>query len=81
MDRSERCRDLDGTVVAITGAGAGIGRTTARTLAAAGIGLYGGIVDHPDEAVAEMIETNVAGTVWPIRAVVPVMPPRALATS
>jgi len=133
VDRSERSRDLDGTVVAITGASAGIGRETARTLAAggarvvlgarrrqrldelvdelgedvavpvvsdvrspqdgrrlvaaaldrfgrldslvanAGIGLYGGIVDHPDERVAEMMETNLGGTVWPIRAAVPAM--------
>ncbi len=37
----------------------------------AGIGLYGGIVDHEDERVAEMMETNFAGTVWSVRAAVP----------
>ena len=37
----------------------------------AGIGLYGGIVDHSDEHVAEMMETNYAGTVWSVRAAVP----------
>jgi NADP-dependent 3-hydroxy acid dehydrogenase YdfG len=39
----------------------------------AGVGVYGGILDHPDEALATMIDTNVSGTVWPIRAVLPVM--------
>lgn len=124
--------DLKGTVVAITGASAGIGRATARELASlganvvlgarrrerleaieaefpgqamavemdvrspddcrrlihqaverfgrldalvanAGIGMYGGILDNTDEALARMLDTNVAGTVWPIRAAVPVM--------
>ena len=37
----------------------------------AGIGLYGGITDHEDERVAEMMETNYAGTVWSVRAAVP----------
>lgn len=36
----------------------------------AGIGLYGGILDHDDEHVAEMMETNYAGTVWSVRAAV-----------
>jgi len=39
----------------------------------AGIGLYGGILDHSDEQVAEMMDTNVAGTVWTIRAALPEM--------
>jgi NADP-dependent 3-hydroxy acid dehydrogenase YdfG len=37
----------------------------------AGIGLYGGILDHDDEHVAEMMDTNYAGTVWSVRAAVP----------
>lgn len=37
----------------------------------AGIGAYGGIMDLTDEQLEEMMETNVAGTVWPIRAAVP----------
>jgi NADP-dependent 3-hydroxy acid dehydrogenase YdfG len=37
----------------------------------AGIGAYGGIMDLTDEKLAEMMDTNVAGTVWPIRAAVP----------
>lgn len=37
----------------------------------AGIGLYGSILDHDDERVAEMMETNYAGTVWSVRAAVP----------
>jgi NADP-dependent 3-hydroxy acid dehydrogenase YdfG len=40
-------------------------------IANAGTGMYGGILDHPDEALATMIDTNVSGTVWPIRAVLP----------
>ncbi len=124
--------DLKDTVVAITGASAGIGRATARELAGvganvvvgarrkarlealeaeypgkivavemdvrspddgrrliataverfgrldtlvanAGIGMYGSILDHSDEALTTMLDTNVAGTVWPIRAAVPEM--------
>ena len=40
-------------------------------VANAGIGRYGGIEDHSDEQLQEMLDTNVAGTVWPIRAAVP----------
>ena len=124
--------DLQDTVVAITGASAGIGRATARELAGAGarvvvgarrkerlaaleaefpgqivavemdvrspadakrlvataverfgkldtlvanagIGMYGGILDNTDEDLATMLDTNIAGTVWPIRAAVPEM--------
>jgi len=123
-------RDLNGTVVAITGASAGIGAASARALVAegasvvlgarrlerledlatelgpsvafvamdirepgdstklvdeayrrfgrldalvanAGIGAYGGVMDLTDEQLSEMMDTNVAGTVWPIRAAVP----------
>jgi len=42
-------------------------------IANAGIGLYGSVVDYDDEAVAEMITTNFAGTVWSVRAAVPEM--------
>jgi NADP-dependent 3-hydroxy acid dehydrogenase YdfG len=42
-------------------------------VASAGIGAYGGIMDLTDEKLAEMMDTNVAGTVWPIRAAVPVL--------
>ncbi len=37
----------------------------------AGVGMYGGIMDLNDEELIEMIDTNVAGTIWPIRAAVP----------
>jgi NADP-dependent 3-hydroxy acid dehydrogenase YdfG len=42
-------------------------------VANAGIGMYGGILDHSDDELAMMLDTNVAGTVWPIRAAVPEM--------
>ena len=41
-------------------------------VANAGIGAYGGIMDLSDAQLASMMETNIAGTVWPIRAAVPV---------
>jgi NADP-dependent 3-hydroxy acid dehydrogenase YdfG len=40
-------------------------------VANAGIGAYGGIMDLTDEKLKTMMDTNVAGTVWPIRAAVP----------
>jgi 3-oxoacyl-[acyl-carrier protein] reductase len=40
-------------------------------IANAGIGAYGGIMDLSDDQLRDMIDTNVAGTVWPIRAAVP----------
>lgn len=124
-------RNISGTVVAITGATAGIGAATARLLVEAGakvviggrrgerldelvselgaqnavgvvmdvrsiddnkrlvqaavdtfgkldtiipnagIGYYGSIIDHSDDVIGEMMETNYAGTVWSIRAAVP----------
>jgi NADP-dependent 3-hydroxy acid dehydrogenase YdfG len=42
-------------------------------VANAGIGMYGGILDHSDDELTTMLDTNVAGTVWPIRAAVPEM--------
>ena len=39
----------------------------------AGMGLYGSILDHADERIAEMMDTNYAGTVWTVRAAVPEM--------
>lgn len=126
-------RDLSGTVVAITGATAGIGAAAARLLVEAGanvalngrrqerldelagelgsdrvvsvagdvrspadhaalvraaverwgrldsvvpnagIGMYGGILDYSDEEIARMVDTNVTGTVWSVRAALPAM--------
>lgn len=37
----------------------------------AGIGAYGGIMDLTDEQLTDMMDVNVAGTVWPVRAAVP----------
>lgn len=42
-------------------------------IASAGIGMYGGILDHTDSELREMVETNLEGTIWPIRSVVPEM--------
>jgi NADP-dependent 3-hydroxy acid dehydrogenase YdfG len=39
----------------------------------AGIGMYGGILDQTDEQLAEMMDTNYAGTVWTVRAALPTM--------
>jgi NADP-dependent 3-hydroxy acid dehydrogenase YdfG len=37
----------------------------------AGIGRYGGIMDLADDDLRDMVDTNVNGTIWPIRAAVP----------
>lgn len=42
-------------------------------VANAGIGAYGGIMDLDDDTVADIMETNLPGTVWPIRAAVPIL--------
>lgn len=42
-------------------------------VANAGIGLYGSVIDHDDDRIAEMIDTNYAGTVWSVRAAVPAL--------
>ncbi|WP_114558621.1 SDR family oxidoreductase [Desertihabitans aurantiacus] len=133
MPDTDTDRDLTGTVVAVTGATAGIGRATARLLVAAGarvavlgrrrerlaalveelgeeavttvagnvadpdvnhrlvsaaldrfgrldsavanagVGAYGGIMDLSDEQISSMTATNYLGTVWTVRAAVPVL--------
>jgi len=40
-------------------------------VANAGIGAYGGIMDLTDQQLIDMMDINLAGTVWPIRAAVP----------
>lgn len=42
-------------------------------VANAGVGMYGGILDRSDDELAAMVDTNVNGTVWPIRAAVPAL--------
>ena len=42
-------------------------------VANAGIGVYGSILDHDDELLRQMIETNYSGTVWAVRAAVPAL--------
>jgi NADP-dependent 3-hydroxy acid dehydrogenase YdfG len=39
----------------------------------AGVGEYAGFLDMAPETVVEIVETNLLGTVWPIRAVLPHM--------
>lgn len=40
-------------------------------IANAGIGVYGGIMDQNEEQVRAMVDTNLTGTVWSVRAAVP----------
>jgi len=61
----EACRRLVDTAVNR------FGRLDAIVVSA-GIGAYGGIMDLTDEKLIEMMDTNIAGTIWPIRAAVPV---------
>lgn len=42
-------------------------------VANAGIGMYGGIEDAEDDALQQMIDVNLTGTVWSVRAAVPQM--------
>jgi NADP-dependent 3-hydroxy acid dehydrogenase YdfG len=42
-------------------------------VANAGLGSYGGILDHTDEELVEMVEANFLGTVWGVRAAVAAM--------
>ena len=42
-------------------------------VANAGIGAYGSILDHDDELLTQMIETNYSGTVWAVRAALPAL--------
>jgi NADP-dependent 3-hydroxy acid dehydrogenase YdfG len=62
----DECRDLVRTAIETFG-------RLDSLIANAGIGMYGGILDHTDEALATMLDTNIAGTVWPIRAALPHM--------
>lgn len=39
----------------------------------AGIGMYGGILDYPDDEIARMVDTNYTGTIWTVRAALPAM--------
>ncbi len=65
-------RDPAGSRRLVSEALAAFGRVDAL-VANAGIGAYGGVLDHSDDFLAAMIDTNVGGTVWPIRAVLPGM--------
>ena len=63
-------RDPEGSQRLVAEAITRFGRLDAL-VANAGIGAYGGIMDLTDEQLRVMMDTNVAGTVWPIRAAVP----------
>ena len=63
-------RDPEGSRRLVDAALSKFGRLDAM-VANAGIGAYGGIMDLTDEQLVEMMDINVAGTVWPIRAAVP----------
>lgn len=63
-------RDPEGSRRLVDAALSTFGRLDA-IVANAGIGAYGGIMDLTDDQLAEMMDINVAGTVWPIRAAVP----------
>lgn len=40
-------------------------------VANAGIGCYGGILEHSERDVRELVETNLTGTIWSVQAAVP----------
>lgn len=61
--------DLEALVGRATSA---FGRLDAM-VANAGLGHYGGIGDLADDECVEMVETNVLGTVWSVRAAVPAL--------
>lgn len=42
-------------------------------VAAAGVGLYGSVMDGSDEELSDMVTANFLGTVWSVRAAVPVL--------
>ncbi|NOY54608.1 MAG: SDR family oxidoreductase [Actinobacteria bacterium] len=65
-------RDPEGSHRLVEAAVEEYGRLDAL-VASAGIGAYGGIMDLTDEQLQEMMDTNVAGTVWAIRAAVPAL--------
>lgn len=49
-----------------------VGRLDTMVIAA-GLGAYGSILDYSNDEIAEMVETNLAGTIWAVRAAVPAM--------
>ena len=42
-------------------------------VASAGVGAYGDVLDYADDTIATMLDTNVGGTVWAVRAAVPAL--------
>lgn len=42
-------------------------------VANAGLGVYGSILEHSEEQIRSMLDTNIAGTIWPIRAALPAL--------
>lgn len=62
----DQCRRLVDVAVAEFGRLDGL-------VANAGIGIYGSILEHSDGDVRMMLDTNIAGTIWPIRAALPAL--------
>ncbi len=58
------CRRLVATAVAEFG-------SLDVLVANAGVGMYGSVLDHSDEEVRMMLDTNIAGTIWAVRAALP----------
>jgi NADP-dependent 3-hydroxy acid dehydrogenase YdfG len=72
--RSVDIRDPSAVAAFIEGAVAEFGGLDA-IVANAGVGAYGGILDLTDHDIRSLIDTNVTGTVWSVRAAVPHLSP------
>ncbi|MEU4245063.1 SDR family oxidoreductase [Actinoplanes sp. NPDC026619] len=68
--RETDVRDAEGMQEFFGAAATEFGRLDA-VVANAGAGAYGGILDLSDDDVRRLIDTNVTGTVWSVRAAVP----------
>lgn len=71
METVDVCRPADSERL-VAAAVDRFGRLDAIVLNA-GVGMYGGILDHSDEEYAHMVDVNLNGTVWGVRAAVPAL--------
>lgn len=67
--RQMNVRDPDSARLAVEAAKSLWGRLDS-VVCNAGIGAFGGILDHPDDRLAAIVETNLMGTIWAVRAAV-----------